>query len=227
MKTISNSIHSIGFSTHVALLMLSLSAASFGVASPAVADDSGASKQIEHQISVAEQHQLVIHNSVGSLDIRYAEQPYVSVEVTFEGQRSGVLRRKTDVSNMDIAINQNNRKLELRFEENNVNARWVVVAPAFAAIHIQQGVGSIESQHFSGNTTIKLGVGDVEIWLDPNLLADLDARVGVGAVSTQGLNDTRSNRRVVSESVTASGNGEYKLAAEVGVGDIRVRNLSQ
>lgn len=227
MKTLSSITSSIALSTQAALIIASLGVTAIGLTKPAIANDSTTFKRVEHQVSVAEQGQFVIHNNVGSLDIRYAEQPYVSVEVTFEGQRSGVFRRTTDVSNMDIEIRQSNDKLELSFDENNVNARWVIVAPAFATTRIHQGVGSLKSQYFSGNTTINLGVGDVEIQLDPALLADFDARVGVGAVSAQGLENTHSNRKIVSETVTASGNGDYQLAIDVGVGDIRVRNSTK
>lgn len=197
------------------------------IALPAIArDDQLTTKRVEHQISVAQQTQFEIRSGVGRIDLRYADQAYISVDVEFEGKSSGFLRRKRDVSTADIRIKETRDSIELRFNEDNINANWVITAPAFARSRIDLGVGSIHSDYFTGDMIVKLGVGDVDASLDSTQLKHFEAEVGVGGVNVNTIPNWVSERHIVSEKGTATGPGEHTFRVEVGVGDIRVRHVS-
>lgn len=206
------------------LVACAIGASLFAAAQPAVASDVSTATQVEHTIDVKQHRQLDIRNGVGSLELRYSDQPTVTVKVHFEGQRSGVLRRKRDVSSMDIGVTDNQDTLRLQFEEDNVQARWVVTAPSFAKVTINQGVGSINVEHRGGDMQVKLGVGDVDIELDEAKLGRFSGNVGVGAIRLQGIAEVHSERRIVTEKSTARGNGDSVVTVDVGVGDISVRD---
>lgn len=195
------------------------------IAAPAIArDGQQTSKRVEHEISVAGQTQFEIRSGVGHIEIRYTDQPYISVEVEFEGQNSGFLRRKKDVSTADIHIKEQRDSIQLHFSEDNISANWVITAPAFERSRIDLGVGSIDSDYFTGDMSIKLGVGDVDAYLDSAQLTHLQAKVGVGAISAKNIPNWTSDRQVVSEKGSATGPGPYKYNVKVGVGDIRFRD---
>ena len=192
---------------------------------PAIAQDRQQStKRVEHQINVADQTELEVRSGVGHIEIRYADQPFISVDVEFEGKSSGFMRRKSDVSAADIDIKETRDSIELRFSEDNISANWVITAPAFERSRIDLGVGSIQSNYFTGDMSIKLGVGDIDASLDSTQLSQLQAAVGVGAVNVVNIPNWLSERHLVSEKGSAKGPGEHSFSIEVGVGDIHFRH---
>lgn len=185
------------------------------------------SATVQHQIEVTGQTHLVIDNGVGSIELRYSDSPYVEVEVALEGKRSGWLRRKVDVSEMDIRQRISNDTIRLSFNEDNVNARFIVYAPSFAQTQMNLGVGQVSSRYFEGDLSISVGVGEAQVTLDPKQLGSVSASVGVGGIDTPGVNGFTVERRVVSATLGGHGEGDYRLSIDVGVGDINIAARSE
>lgn len=204
-------------STFAALVLMTSMAASSAHAS-------NNEKTLSHQVPVEQQRMLVLENGVGVIEFRHTSEPMIQVEVKLEGNRSGILRRRVDVSDMDISIDMSDEQLSLSFDENNVNANWVVYLPDFDYTRVKLGVGKIQGAYFSGDLDVSLGVGDVTLAIPSALLGSLQASVGVGAVSVNNGAEFDSERRVVSEKVSGRGRGDFKLTLDVGVGDITINS---
>lgn len=176
-----------------------------------------------HRIDVAEEQRLVIKNSVGQLDVRRHDEPQIHVEVTIEAGRKGVFRRKADVSQADITIEQSDALIRLAFEEDNMSATWVVYLPGLTDLKLRNGVGQITTEWLSSALDVEVGVGDVRVYVDPDQLGNFSANVGVGNIQATGVDDYVASRQIVTESSSGKGRGDKDLNIEVGVGDIQVK----
>ncbi|MCC5880952.1 MAG: hypothetical protein JJU03_13800 [Idiomarina sp.] len=176
-----------------------------------------------HQIPVQGQSQLVIANGVGKVDVRHHDAPQIQLEVTIEAGRRGLLRRKVDISDMDISIDQTARRIRLELQEDNVTANWTVYVPAFEQIELKVGVGQLHTEWLDSALDVNVGVGDVRVYVDIDSLGEFSANVGVGSIQADGVHSYVSSRRIVTESGTGRGRGEHALDIEVGVGDIQVK----
>lgn len=179
-----------------------------------------------HLIEVDGQHKLVIANSVGQLDVRRHEEPQIQVEVIIEAGRKGLFRRKVDVSQADITIEQGEPVIRLAFEEDNMSTKWVVYVPMFSEVQLRNGVGQIKTEWLASALDVEVGVGEVRVDMDPNELGRFTADVGVGSIQATGVDDYAASRKLVAESSSGQGRGDKDLAIEVGVGDIQVKALS-
>ncbi|RUO32083.1 hypothetical protein CWE12_03585 [Aliidiomarina sedimenti] len=173
-----------------------------------------------HQIDGSETRRLTVENAVGTIQIKAADDDQIRAEVELEGQRHGIFRRKKDVSEVDIEINQRGDQLTLALHEDDVQGNWTLYIPDFEAVSVQLGVGSLEVDEVSAGFSIEVGVGSVELSMPQQALGAFEGNVGVGGISQSGLQNYSSNRAVVTESAEGHGLGNYSVTIEVGVGDI-------
>lgn len=205
----------------IQLVCAVLALALMGVATVASATDDEITRT--HQISVQGQSRLMIENSVGKMDVRAHDGPEILLEVTLKAGRHGLLRRKVDISDVDISVEHNDRRIRLALQEDNVSADWVVHVPAFEHIELKLGVGEMHAEWLDSSLNLDVGVGDVSVYVDIDSLGEFSANVGVGDINADGIHNYSSSRRVVTESSTGRGRGEHGLDIEVGVGDIEVK----
>ncbi|MGX5914393.1 hypothetical protein ACR0ST_06620 [Aliidiomarina sp. Khilg15.8] len=177
----------------------------------------------EHQFAASDIKHLTVENGVGEIIVRASDDDSIRVSVTLEGNRSGIFRRKTDVSDVDISTQHRGDRLTLSMDVDNVNARWVVYTPAMEKMTLDLGVGNLRVENIEAAISIDVGVGNAEVETRKEWLGEFDASVGVGGISVRGLNEYSNKRQVVAEQGTGRGNGEYPLSIDVGVGDIEVQ----
>lgn len=176
----------------------------------------------EHEFAGRDVQHLTIENSVGEIIVRASDDKTIRVSVILEGNRSGILRRKADVSDVDISVQRDGGRLTLSMDVDNVNARWLVHAPPMEKMTLDLGVGNLRVEHLEAAIAIDVGVGNAEVQTRRAWLGEFDASVGVGGISVNGLNGYSNQRQIVAEQGRGRGDGEYSLSVDVGVGDIDV-----
>lgn len=186
----------------------------------AAASVSVAEEHREHEFAGDQVQHLTIENSVGEIVVRASEDDTIRVAVELEGNRSGIFRRKTDVSDMDISSREQGDRLLLSMDEDDVNARWVVYMPAMESLTLDLGVGNLRVENIEADISIDVGVGNAEVVSREDWLGDFDASVGVGGISVHGVSSYSSKRQVVAEQGQGKGTGSHALTIDVGVGDI-------
>lgn len=181
--------------------------------------------QREHQFEGASTTRLVINNAVGSIVLEPSSDNNIHVSVAIEGKRHGLLRRKFDVSEVDIesSLGAGDNELRLALTEDNVQGDWVVAIPDLSAVEISQGVGSVEVTEVNAALALEVGVGSIKLVLHSDAVGEFSADIGVGGITQHGLHSYSSRRAVVTESGTGRGAGQYAVSAEVGVGDVDIR----
>ncbi|CUS48063.1 MAG: hypothetical protein HLUCCO02_05780 [Idiomarinaceae bacterium HL-53] len=184
-------------------------------------------KTVEHAIPLDGVQHIEVNNGVGTITIRRTggrieADSLAALEVEFDGEKSGWLSRDKDVSDMDVEIQRNGDTLVIRFEEDDVNAEFVLEIPDPERLSINLGVGEITAQTGYTHVDANLGVGDINIESLSEAVSTVAMDVGVGDVQVTGATHSSSSRAMVSESITAEGTGEYRIRVEVGVGDARV-----
>ncbi|RUO25368.1 hypothetical protein CWE09_01125 [Aliidiomarina minuta] len=183
-----------------------------------------ASSEAERHYRFESQNVRVLHidNAVGQLDIKRSTDNEIRIEVVFEGKRGGLLRRKTDVSDVELNVRERGDQLYLEFQQSKVQADWVVYMPELDALHVHLGVGTADIDLGDTGLELQVGVGTALINSHKNFVGQFRGSAGVGSVSASGLDNYTSQRRVVAEDAKGTGNGDKDINVEVGVGDIKL-----
>ncbi len=209
----------------------------------------GESRILEENIPCADAERIVIEAGVGDVEITAGEGETVSVEVALKPRRGGIFssmkraQKDVDQAVLDVEVVGKDVRLDVdsdsddpRFEE-----RWTVTIPARLAVDLELGVGDVEIRGVAGGVDIEAGVGDLLLTASSG---DLTVDLGVGdatitapadqyrsAVCSSGVGDARlkvQGQRIASdgfvghESRWSSGDGEFKVKVDLGVGGGRI-----
>jgi len=181
-------------------------------------------KRITETLTMNQGQNLEIDFPVGSIEIITVDGNELSIEIEIEGKDEGWFSKNRDVSNIELNKRVRDNRISLEIDEDNLNQEWVIKVPKSAAIDIEVGVGSIEIQKLENSVDADVGVGSIRIDTVLDDFKRIDLSTGVGDTSIKGFSgDLESSRNIVSSETRYSGNGEYSIEAEVGVGDIKVR----
>jgi|GEM_PF-388714 len=192
---------------------------------PGVMAEANAATEVtrHHAIDTAGVTKVEIKNGVGAIYISPTDSETLSAEVFIEGSRSGLLRRKADVSGFDIEVERSGNTLKLTFGENNTKADWHIQLPLVDSLSVDLGVGHIDIEVLDTGVTVNNGVGDVTVQTALKYVGDVSVNTGVGNARISGAPGAESKRSIVSERSSAIGEGNKRINVEVGVGDAHVK----
>lgn len=176
-----------------------------------------------HQFDLDGIDEIEINNAVGSIELNVVEGSELRVELELEGDREGFFRRRRDVGNVDLEIEENNDRLSLSIDDDDVTAHWTVFMPDVSLIDIDLGVGEINAEIGASSLQINVGVGDAEVEAPLEEIGDIHVSAGVGDARIRGVDNVDQSRQVVSEQSDARGEGIHDVDVEVGVGSAMVR----
>lgn len=166
---------------------------------------------------------VVIRAAVGTVQLREGQGDAITVRLDIEGSRTGLLRRRADVSEMELDIDRRGSRLQLSFEEADAKADWIVELPRMGAVDVQLGVGEIRGELAGGDLDVRLGVGEVDLQLSKSAIGRIAATSGVGSARISGGDDSVESRKIVTESARSRGAGEHRVDIKVGVGEVNVQ----
>ncbi len=214
----------------------------------AVVAVAGEPRVFEENVSCADAERVVIEAGVGDVGITTGEGETISVEVVLKPRRGGFFSSmkkaqkdvdqavlKVETVGKDVRLDIDSDSDEPRFEE-----QWTITLPARLAVDLELGVGDVEIRGVGGGVDIEAGVGDLLLKASSG---DLRVDLGVGdatitapadqygsAVCSAGVGDARlkvQGKRIASDGFVGhearwSGDGEFKVRVELGVGEGRV-----
>jgi len=175
-----------------------------------------------HRFDLTGIEELEINNAVGKIELRLVEGDEIRLELEIEAQEEGFFRRRRDLDEVHLEIEERNGRLTLSLEEEKVSAYWIIEVPALAEIDIDMGVGEIDAEIGASRLDIELGVGEVDVSAQLAKTGDIDVSSGVGDARIRGAHNVYSSRMIVSEESEARGEGDLSIEVEVGVGSVRV-----
>ncbi len=176
-----------------------------------------------HQFDLDGIEEIEINNAVGSIELNIVEGSELRVELELEGDREGFFRRRRDVGNVDLALEEDDDRLSLSIDDDDVTAHWTVFMPEVSLIDIDLGVGEIDAEIGASSLQINVGVGDVEVEAPLKEIGDIHVSSGVGDARIRGADNVDQSRQIVSEQSDARGEGIHDIDIEVGVGSAIVR----
>lgn len=204
--------------TLISALVMALSATT------AVADDV---KVLEKTIDAKHFTSLVLDVPVGEINVKVAEGTDISLVVELEADKNW-LGRSSDISDASINLREKGSTLRLKVEledDDNVKQSWTVKMPAEMAATFNLGVGAVDVTDLTSDIKVDVGVGDIDIKVDTSLYASIKLDAGVGDTSIKGGKGRYQQERVlITSSSELDGSGKAELEANVGVGDIEVRD---
>ncbi len=168
---------------------------------------------------------LRIDGGVGTIDIEPVPGDTLSIVVDIEGDRTGLLRRKRDVSAIDLVQESYNGELRIGLSEedyDDLEVHWTIQLPAVAATAIHLGVGQVNARVGETALEVHVGVGEVDITGSRLSAGHVEVSAGVGSASLHGAGRHSSHRAFVAESAEGEGDGAFEMDVSVGVGDASV-----
>ncbi|NMM40388.1 hypothetical protein [Pseudoalteromonas arctica] len=181
--------------------------------------------KLEHTFDVSAQQELMINVPVGSLELVTYKGNQVKVSIELKAKNDSWFNDDVALEDITLSHKQNNDKLSLAIDNDDVQQTWIVSMPTTMAIDLELGVGDIEVNDFANSATIDVGVGAVQISSALDDYQSITLESGVGDTKISGMkNAPKHSRKIVSSESEYKGNGQYKINIEVGVGDIKVKN---
>lgn len=202
----------------ISALVLSLAATT------AMAEDV---KVLEKIIDIKSFNKLIIEVPVGEINVKVAKGSDISLVVELEPDEDW-LGRSSDLSDAEISVRDDGSTLKLKVDledDDDVQQSWTVTMPAAMAVSLNLGVGSVEIDDLASDINVDLGVGEIDIGVDTSLFDSIKLDAGVGDTSIKGGKGRYERDQVlVTSSSQLHGSGKKALEANVGVGDIEVRD---
>lgn len=202
----------------ISALVLSLAATT------AMAEDV---KVLEKVIDIKSFNKLILEVPVGEINVKVAKGSDISLVVELEPDEDW-LGRSSDLSDAEISVRDDGSTLKLKVDledDDDVQQTWTVTMPAAMAVSLNLGVGSVEIDDLASDINVDLGVGEIDIGVDTSLFDSIKLDAGVGDTSIKGGKGRYERDQVlVTSSSQLHGSGKKALKANVGVGDIEVRD---
>jgi hypothetical protein len=202
----------------ISALVLSLAATT------AMAEDV---KVLEKVIDIKSFNKLILEVPVGEINVKVAKGSDISLVVELEPDEDW-LGRSSDLSDAEISVRDDGSTLKLKVDledDDDVQQSWTVTMPAAMAVSLNLGVGSVEIDDLASDINVDLGVGEIDIGVDTSLFDSIKLDAGVGDTSIKGGKGRYDRDQVlVTSSSQLHGSGKKALEANVGVGDIEVRD---
>ncbi|MCC5886478.1 MAG: hypothetical protein JJT88_08590 [Gammaproteobacteria bacterium] len=188
-----------------------------------VAGHAASSVDREHILDAQDITTLDIRSAVGTMRIRESGGDSIRVRLSIQGSRSGLLRRRADVSDLDLDVDQHGSRMELSFQKENASADWVIDLPRSFDLSLQLGVGEVLAELSGGDVDIKVGVGEVNLTLPKADIRKIEATTGVGDARIRGGDNAQEKHTFVSGQASAEGPGTSRVEVKLGVGEIDIR----
>ncbi len=184
-------------------------------------------KVLEKVIDAKSFSKLVLEVPVGEINIKAAKGSDISLVVELEPDEDW-LGRSSDLSDAQISVKENGTTLKLKVDlddDDDIEQNWTVTMPAEMAASFNLGVGSVEVDDLVSDINVDVGVGEVDISVNTSLYESIKLDAGVGDTSIKGGKGRYERDQVlVTSSSQLHGEGKKELEANVGVGDIEVRD---
>jgi hypothetical protein len=184
-------------------------------------------KVLEKVIDIKSFNKLILEVPVGEINVKVAKGSDISLVVELEPDEDW-LGRSSDLSDAEISVRDDGSTLKLKVDledDDDVQQSWTVTMPAAMAVSLNLGVGSVEIDDLASDINVDLGVGEIDIGVDTSLFDSIKLDAGVGDTSIKGGKGRYDRDQVlVTSSSQLHGSGKKALEANVGVGDIEVRD---
>lgn len=184
-------------------------------------------KVLEKVIDVKSFNKLILDVPVGDIHVKVSKGSDISLVVELQPDEDW-LGRSSDLSDAEISVRDDGSSLKLKVDledDDDVEQSWTVVMPAQMAVSLNLGVGSVEVDDLSSDINVDVGVGEIDINVNTSLYGSVKLDAGVGDTSIKGGKGRYERDQVlVTSSSQLHGEGKKELEANVGVGDIEVRD---
>jgi len=184
-------------------------------------------KVLEKVIDAKSFSKLVLEVPVGEINVKASKGSDISLVVELQPDEDW-LGRSSDLSDAEISVRDNGSTLKLKVDledDDDVEQSWTLTMPAEMAASFNLGVGSVEIDDLVSDINVDVGVGEVDIAVNTSLYDSIKLDAGVGDTSIKGGKGRYERDQVlVTSSSQLHGEGKKELDANVGVGDIEVRD---
>lgn len=184
------------------------------------------SKRMNHTIDAADFETLQLEMAIGEMDVEIYDGDTIELDIHIEADRNWFSFRRPDVDDIELEQRAMGSRLYLGIDDDNLEQTWRVRIPVSLTLEIEVGVGDVGVVGLDNNLTLELGVGAASVEVASENYREIEASSGVGEAVIRGFNRGADNERraLVGADAYYSGDGQYRIEMEVGVGEVSVRH---
>ena len=182
-------------------------------------------KRMNHEIDASDFETLQLEMSVGEMDIEFYDGDVIELDIQLEADRSWLTLRRRNVDDIELDQRPSGSVLYLGIDRDNIEQTWRARIPARLALEIEVGVGDVGIEGLSNDLDLDVGVGAAKVEVATENYHTVAVSAGVGDAMIRGFQGGADNERhaLVGANAYYTGEGEYEIRIEVGVGDAQVR----
>jgi len=183
-------------------------------------------KRITHEIDASTFERLDIEMSVGEMDIEIYDGDVIELDIQLEADRNWFSFRRGNVDDVELDQRASGDTLYIGIDRDRIEQTWRARIPASLALTIEVGVGDVGVEGLNNDLNLDLGVGAARVEVNTENYHTVAATAGVGDAVIRGFAGGADNERhaLVGADAYYSGDGEFEIRVEVGVGDAQVRH---
>jgi hypothetical protein len=207
-------------------------------------------KTLSRTVPAADLVAIELDSGVGDIEITGRDDAAeVMIDVVLTPRRGGLFssmrRAEQEVEEATLRADVKGDRLSLGIdpegEDRRFEEKWTIVLPARLYVTIDHGVGDVELRGISGgleiesgvgdvlaevgsgDVRIELGVGDASLRAPADAYASAEASGGVGDARLSVRGERISGSGFVGKSASWTGDGNFHIDMEVGVGDAHIK----
>jgi len=207
-------------------------------------------KTLSRTVPAADLVAIELDSGVGDIEITGRDDAAeVMIDVVLTPRRGGLFssmrRAEQEVEEATLRADVKGDRLSLGIdpegEDRRFEEKWTIVLPARLSVTIDHGVGDVELRGLSGgleiesgvgdvlaevgsgDVRIELGVGDASLRAPADAYASAEASGGVGDARLSVRGERISGSGFVGKSARWTGDGDFHIEMEVGVGDAHIK----
>lgn len=188
------------------------------VSTAACASDKAVSN---YSYQVDENTELSIDSNVGEITFVQGSSDQITVELTVKQSDEELAFGEGDIDAVKLVAERDGNELYLSAQpDEEVHSTWIITMPKVASVEIDMGVGEINGDIITTDTDIDLGVGDLDLVMLGDDVDRVAIDVGIGDSNIKGaIGEKETSRVLITSQSEARGKGQYRINADVGVGD--------
>lgn len=166
---------------------------------------------------------------IGELNVLGFAGDEVEVEISFECDEDSSACR-AHAERIDFESRTRNERLELWFDgyskwrNRGLHLEMTVRVPRQLAVAIDMSIGELEISGLEGDLEADLGIGEVTLAMQEEVVSSVRMDAGIGETSLRTLARRKGSAGLFTrEVVWDQGYGEARVRVEVGIGEVSIR----
>ncbi len=189
-------------------------------------------RSFSRAFEAADLESVMLDFPVGEVEVEGTGGDRVEIDIVFACKTSGwgssTCRDRADEIELESQTRGSQLRLNLdgygTIRHRGLTIRLHARVPRDLDFELDMGIGEASLKNLEGNVTVDLGIGEVGLALQEEMVGSVRLDNGIGETSLRTTRDRKEHAGLfVGELTWAQGNGDSRIQVDLGIGEITVR----